>query len=368
MKVLHINSYCSDSKFYKNLFIKQENHGLENTAYIPVSMRTDVSSMDFGKNAVISKAFTDFDRLTFVKKHKKIFEDVQAKIDVKKYDLLHAHSLFSNGYIAYLLNKKYGIPYIVAVRDTDINFFFKRFVFMRKLGVEILTKAEKIIFISPSYQKHGLNPYVKNYLKSEFYMKSVVIPNGVDDFWIENISKKEKENISKQINVLCVARISKRKNLPTLVKACEKIKGHEIKLTIIGKVEDKREFKRIQKSKVVSYIPPCDKEKLIEHYKKNDVFALLSHTETFGIVYLESMSQGVPVVYTRGQGFDGQIIEGRVGYSSSDYNVNEISEKILKAHRNKEELSENCLMEVKNFNWDFIAEKYKQLYESIKRI
>ena len=68
MKVLHINSYCSDSKFYKNLFVKQQEHGIDNTAYIPVSFSTDTENMNFGENAIISKVFSKFDRFTFIRK------------------------------------------------------------------------------------------------------------------------------------------------------------------------------------------------------------------------------------------------------------------------------------------------------------
>ena len=36
--------------------------------------------------------------------------------------------------------------------------------------------------------------------------------------------------------------------------------------------------------------------------------------ESFGLTYAEAMSQGVPVIYSKGQGFDGQFKEGVVGY------------------------------------------------------
>lgn len=368
MKVLHINSYCSDSKFYKNLFVKQQMNGISNTAYIPVNCSTDTETMDFGENSVISKTFSKFDRLTFFRKHKKILKDIQEKIDVSEYDLMHSHSLFSNGYIAYMLYKKYGIPYVTAVRSTDINFFFKYFVFLRKMGVEILKNARKVVFISPSYKENGLVPYVKDYHNSEIFKKSIVIPNGVDDFWIDNLylDKCDKSETG-EIRVLCVARISKRKNIPALVEACKKItdKGYRVKLTVIGKIEDNTELEKILKCDFVEYVSPCNKEMLIKYYRENDIFALLSHSETFGLVYLEAMSQGLPVIYTRGQGFDGQLPEDMVGYASSDRNIAEISEKILMAYKNREKLSKNCVANVQEFNWDNIVKKYCEIYNEI---
>ncbi|HGK7332802.1 TPA: glycosyltransferase [Streptococcus suis] len=54
-----------------------------------------------------------------------------------------------------------------------------------------------------------------------------------------------------------------------------------------------------------------------------------SFHESFGLVYAEAMSQGMPVIYTRGQGFDGQFEEGVVGFSVDCIDEVEISNKII---------------------------------------
>ena len=369
MNVLHINSYCSDSKFYKNLFVEEAKCGIELKAYIPVSNSTDTSAMDFGKDAVISKSYDKIDRFSFVAKHKKILDDVQQKINVSDFDLIHAHSLFSNGYIAYKLSEKYNIPYIVAVRDTDVNFFFKYMPFMRRLGLEILNHAKKVIFISPIYRENALKPYVKDYLNSDVYNKSIVVTNGADDFWLSNTYSEKQVEEKDEINVLCVARISARKNLITLSDACKQLydAGHNVKLTVVGKVEDKKIYDKISSYPCVNVCAPCNKEKLIEYYRSSDLFALASRTETFGLVYLEAMSQGLPVVYTRGQGFDNQFPEGEIGYSVDADNVKEISEKIMLAYNNRSKLVARCIEGVKKYNWQDIAKKYDEIYnEAIK--
>ena len=59
-----------------------------------------------------------------------------------------------------------------------------------------------------------------------------------------------------------------------------------------------------------------------------------SYTESFGLVYAEAMSQKLPVIYSKGQGFDGQFEEGLVGYHVSPYDVKDIANGILKALEN----------------------------------
>lgn len=367
MKVLHINSYCSDSKFYKLLFEEMAKRNIDLKIYIPVSNTTNISNMDFGKDAIITNVFSQLDRLTFIKKHMKILKDIEQKVDCASIDIIHAHSLFSNGYIAYMLNKKYGIPYIVAVRDTDINLFFGKIFFLRNLGIEILENASKIIYISPQYKENGLNHYIKEYRNSEIYKKSVVIPNGIDQFWIENMYKRSTNIDVKKINVLSVARVSKRKNLNTLAKACSVLinEGYDLKLTIIGKIEDKNEYKKLMKNEFVNYCKPVPKEKLINYYRENDIFALLSNTETFGLVYLEAISQGLPVLFTKGQGFDGQITDNRCGRAINNKDVNDIARGIkycVQNYKNIANLNENNL---KRFSWKNIVDEYLEIYSSI---
>ncbi len=69
----------------------------------------------------------------------------------------------------------YKIPYIVAVRDTDVNVFFKRMVHLRSLGVDIL-KRSRIIFLSISYRDLILEKYVPEDLKEKVFSKSRIIP------------------------------------------------------------------------------------------------------------------------------------------------------------------------------------------------
>lgn len=89
-------------------------------------------------------------------------------------------------------------------------------------------------------------------------------------------------------------------------------------------------------------------------YRANDIFVMPSITETFGLVYAEAMSQGISVVYSKQQGFDGQFKEGDVGYHVDPRSVEEITNAIKKILSNYNAMSERCISLVNKFEWSNI--------------
>ena len=88
-----------------------------------------------------------------------------------------------------------------------------------------------------------------------------------------------------------------------------------------------------------------------------------SHCETFGLVYVEAMSQGLNTLCTKGEGIDG-VFNKKVGEFVESLSVVSIREALRKLLNNNEEyelLSEDELIA---FDWDRIAERYMALFES----
>ena len=101
----------------------------------------------------------------------------------------------------------------------------------------------------------------------------------------------------------------------------------------MGKIEDNSLYNKLIEYDFVKYYPQQSKEKLMDLYRANDIFVMTSITETFGLVYAEAMSQRIPVVYSKQQGFDGQFKEGDVGYHVDPRSVEEITNAIKKYYR-----------------------------------
>jgi glycosyltransferase involved in cell wall biosynthesis len=90
-----------------------------------------------------------------------------------------------------------------------------------------------------------------------------------------------------------------------------------------------------------------------------------SFHETFGLVYIEAMTQGLPVLYTRGEGIDGYFEQGQVGYCVDPHDVNDIADKIELTLSDYDSISRHCFEAVDNFSWHHIARHYESLYSSL---
>ena len=110
---------------------------------------------------------------------------------------------------------------------------------------------------------------------------------------------------------------------------------------------------------------PKGMEAMKRFYADIDVLLVPSSAETFGMVYLEAMSQGVPVLYTRGQGFDGQFEEGEAGFSVVCGNTSQQATMLAEIVKGYPERSARCTELAKAYEWSLIAGRLCELYQSI---
>ena len=371
MKVLHVNcNYFGHNAVHRNMIeIMNKNDDLDNYVFSPVTQDCNIK---LNKKIIASKCINKLDRLFFFNKSRKIRKSLIKKLDISSFNIIHAYTVFTDGNVAYELFKKYNIPYVVAVRNTDVNAFFKYMFHLRRRGVKILQNASKIFFLSKAYQNLVIEKYIPQSMRDEIIKKCVIIPNGINNYWLENInndemciSKNKQELNQKIIKIVYAGEINKNKNLITTCKTVDflKQKDWNVEYIVVGKIKDKGIYNAIKNS--INYKGVLSKEKLLLLYRRAHIFVMPSHKETFGLVYAEAMSQGLPVVYSKGQGFDMQFNEGIVGYSVQCDDYKDISDKIIKIIKNYDNISNNCKRHCTTFDWKVICDKYYHIYKEI---
>lgn len=378
MNLLHICSYYIGNKLYSNLIEELSKNDINQDIFIPIKSESFIgvnqlkpgeTNIEYHYKNILNKS----DRFLYKSKIKKQMKSVENEIlSKKKIDIIHAHTIFSDGGTAYELHKKYGIEYIVNVRNTDINFFYKYALHLRSYMYKILFNSKKIVFVSYAYKNKVMKLFSQRIL-SKIQDKFEVIPNGIDDYWFDNKPENQQKVNNNCTNLLFVGKVDKNKNLITVIKVLKKLVdgGGNVYLNVVGNgpLLDKNmelSLKLGVKDKInyLGYIK--DKEEIRRIMNESDIFILPSYTETFGLVYIEAMSGGIPVIYSKGQGIDGFFNEGEVGYSIKSNDINDIVNVINKISTNYMEISRICIEKSYGFNWDRISKLYYSLYEKLK--
>lgn len=170
-------------------------------------------------------------------------------------------------------------------------------------------------------------------------------------------------------NIIYVGIFDNNKNVLRLAEAVQLLRAEfpDVCLHLVGKggVQE-AELERLaheQPGTFVKHGPIYDKERLRELYRRCSVFAMPSIHETFGLVYLEAMSQGLAVVFTRGQGIDGMFSEA-VGEAVDARSVASIHGALSKMFGHREAYNSRSV-DFEQFRWERIAERYKGMYEGL---
>lgn len=363
MRILHINCNYIGTTLHQLMVEELDSLGLENEVFVPTYDK-NIAVIKPNDNVQVAECFNKCDRLIFDYKQRKIIKAIEATYDISKFDLIHAYTLFTDGCVARFLSEKYKIPYVVAIRNTDVNDFLKKMVYLRRRGLKTLINAEAVFFLSNAYKEIVFSKYIPR--RYYYIMQKVfVIPNGIDEFWFKNEFKNKKiDSNSKVIELIYAGGIDKNKNIEMTQSAMKLLHNFGITthLTVIGKNKDERVYRKLIHDNAITVLPPVNKQQLMQLYRKADIFVMPSFTESFGLVYAEAMSQGLPIVYSAGQGFDGQYPEGIVGYSVNPHSAKSIAEAIQQILLNKSEISSRVVQCARKFNWKEIAKQYKSIY------
>ena len=373
MKILHIKSYYIDNHLYSQFYTILD-PDLEQRIYVPIKKDREpenIVPLNHGE-LIFEKIIEPRHKYDYFGKIRRITKDLIQKEAHKNIGFVHAHNLFTDGAIAYNLKKKFGIKYIVAVRVTDIGLQYKYMYHRRFKAQRVLQEAEQIIFISPT-SRDKLFRMMKKSFVSKISPKVRVVPNGVNDFWLDNQQSPTGKSLGNRVNLLYVGQIMKNKNIIPLIQAIQLLnqqKGREYFLTIIGgeNTYEKDFFNAfLQEIKPLDWVDYkgkiMDKEKLLQEYRQSDIFAMPSRVELFGLVYIEALSQGKPVLYTKGEGISG-FLEGKsIGKSVDPDNLVEIRNAITTIIDNYHTYN-NFSEIVAPFNWKSITNIYKQIYLS----
>jgi D-inositol-3-phosphate glycosyltransferase len=254
---------------------------------------------------------------------------------------------------------------------------------MRLLEEElILKRANAVIASTPQEVKNILDLYEVTGENIE------LIRTGVDERLFRPIDKQtaiKETGINFQNIVLFVGRLTKAKGLRILVKALAKVKeqfDEEIKLIVVGgdtsgvmhsdvESKEKKYLKRIIKKLDVQddviFLGPVNRELLPYIYSIADVCAVPSLYESFGLVAVEAMSCGTPVIASKVGGLAHTVIDGYSGLHFLPGRSDQLAKAILKLITDSDKMEEIGVnaryRTAREFGLERTVKQIKSLYE-----
>jgi D-inositol-3-phosphate glycosyltransferase len=222
--------------------------------------------------------------------------------------------------------------------------------------------------------------------------KMKIIPPGVDTSHFYPIPSDEAKQFIglKPDNrmVLFVGRIEPLKGVDTLIRAmsCLKLKEQTgpVHLAVIGGEpeaspdEMSAEMMRLQRlcddlcmGKMVVFLGKRGQDTLPYYYSAADVLVMPSHYESFGMVALEAMACGTPVIASEVGGLGFLVRDGETGFTVPDGEPDKLCDKLsllLGDHELRAEMGK-CAVEVaRSYDWEKIAKQIVDVYEGLIRV
>ena len=223
---------------------------------------------------------------------------------------------------------------------------------------------------------HGniaVSPAARRYVNNTFPGDYEIIPNGIDfKHFSTNVAPMPQYQDGK-INILFVGRLEKRKGLRYLLEAYGKLKWDlpNIRLIVVGPGNPDKESYRVMSSQNlqdVEFVGRVSYDDLPRYYASADIFCSpATGAESFGIVLLEAMSAGKPVVASDIEGFRGVMTHGEQGLLVPKKDSNALAEALGMLARDPElrrKLGGNGNRLAEEYRWEVVAGRVEAYYNT----
>ncbi|MFW6275803.1 MAG: glycosyltransferase family 4 protein [bacterium] len=271
-------------------------------------------------------------------------------------DLVHAHYLFPDGYIAYRIFRKYDIPYVLTFRNQDrqyLEIISKKNPDYKK-AAQILMHAKSVLVTNLGY---------KNFIENRFDINCEIVPHGIEKEVFDVPIPGKTDN---KIIVTTIADTLETKNVDWVIRAFKDYSGTEdIELYVIGDAINRKElFELANNDNRLKFYGRIPREQVLNLLRESDIFALPSSRETFGLVYLEAAATKNALIGYKGEGVWGVFEDHHEMLFCN--NFEEFKEKLfftLNSAGDRMKLQNNAFLKAKEMEWESIKKMYLDVYK-----
>ncbi len=301
----------------------------------------------FPKNNYMFKSFN--------KRMDKLYKEIVSKEG--KIDIIHAHSCFWAGIAAAYISEKYHIP-LVITEHSSLKYAkycresYKKYIF------RAYKRADALIVVGSGLKKE-LKTYVNKHIE--------VIPNMVD---LKLFNYKQLNNSDNFCFFSC-AFLEEGKGMEDLIEAfTNAFKGENVLLRIGGDGSLKEKLQnvinKLEMNKQIQLLGALSRKQVAEEMQNCNVFVLPSEHETFGVVYIEALACGRPVIGTDNGGAE-DIIKDYNGIIAERKNIESIKNALVYMKNNYNIYDHNFISKktVQDYSKERLIERLKGVYSKL---
>lgn len=236
----------------------------------------------------------------------------------KRIDCLHANFCLPDGIAAAKLSNKLGIPFVITEHQAALADLL-RIPYLKRMMLQSYIKAHKVIAVSEHTGQIILNAGLP-------HEKLVVIPNGIDTAVFTPVFHSR--GITK---LIYIGYLVQRKGVQFLLEAISILGDNSISLSLVGDGEYRNELEKqctklgIEES--VHFLGEKNPQEIAQLLHDHDALVHPSLIESFGIVVVEAMAAGLPVVATQNGGSE-YIVTDQTGIIVPPHDPHALAEGI----------------------------------------
>ncbi len=374
MTILLLTHSYPDSRIkWRGLFIQDQALALsEKHEIIVVYFRVDYTSFaPFSKYSFVKrqkgkvteyevttgKSFPVINQLKYLNDtYRFIRREILSK---KKIDIIHSHLSYPAGFLGTIIQNREKIP-CVLTEHTWIKKYFRSTI--HKLCVLYTLKhCGCIVAVS-----RALGEDIKRYCKRPVH----VVPNVID---MNKFSVTDPGRMDNKMNIGILGGMGNyRKGLDILIKAVSLLKDMDLTVHIGGDGKYLSTFRDMARKLDVDgkciFYGEIKPENIQDFYSKLDFYVLPSRDETFGVVVVEAMASGLPVIATRCGGPE-EIITEETGILIEKENPPELARAIRSLTGNLNSYNRKAIRNyvLEKYSKDRFTESLSEVYQELLR-
>lgn len=301
----------------------------------------------------------DIDRIRWVRAGMKAFEAYIAENG--RPDVVHAHTVNYAGILACSIFKKYGIPYVITEHSSAISRGL-----IRPNQWPSMREAVRLSAARFAVSRDFCRILEEKYEGSDW----AYLPNILGDNFARAFEFPDKSG--QDFTFCTVSHLRRLKGhdllLPAFAQALEKYPFLKLKIGGDGTeaVPLRRMAEQLGIEDSVAFLGALETDEVLDLMRNSNAFVLASRTETFGVVYIEALSQGLPVIATMCGGPQ-SIVKPDNGLLVPTENIPALADALIQLYETRdsfspERLRADCLAE---FGEDAVMDRLIETFRTL---